>query len=140
VADCGSACSASCGGRWDTQLAPFLDTSDDPNNALAAAQAITAQMAYAANGGLITYYGTPTGCTLENNVSKTPQTSAYDYMKAVKSGYTSANPPLTIPADPISCRTNFMLLITDGQANGPGDVDSNGNNVCDDTPCSAANP
>ena len=140
VADCGSACSATCGGRWDTQLAPFLDTSDDPNNALAAAQAITAQMAYAANGGLITYYGTPTGCTLENNVAKTPQASAYDYMKAVKSGYTSANPPLTIPADPISCRTNFMLLITDGQANGPGDVDSNGNNVCDDTPCSAANP
>jgi hypothetical protein len=33
-----------------------------------------------------------------------------------------------------------MLLITDGQANGPGDVDSQGNNVCDDTPCSADNP
>jgi len=140
VANCGSACSASCGARWDTQLAPFLDTSDDPNNALAAAQAITAQMAYAADGGLITYYGTPTGCTLENDVAKTPQTSAYDYMKAVKNGYTSATPPLTIPADPVSCRTNFMLLITDGQANGPGDVDSQGNNVCDDTPCSADNP
>ncbi len=97
-------------------------------------------MAYAADGGLITYYGTPTGCTLENNVSKTPQTSAYDYMNAVKNGYTSANPALVIPADPVSCRTNFMLLITDGQANGPGDVDSNGNNICDDTPCSADNP
>jgi len=33
VANCGSACSASCGGRWDTQLAPFLDTSDSLANA-----------------------------------------------------------------------------------------------------------
>ena len=140
VANCGSACSASCGGRWDTQLAPFLDTSDDPDNALAAAQAITARMAYAADGGLITYYGTPTGCTLENSVAKTPQTSAYDYMKAVKNGYTSSSPPLNVPADPVSCRSNFVLLITDGQANGPGDVDSQGNNICDDTACAADNP
>jgi hypothetical protein len=129
VANCGSACSATCGGRWDTQLAPFIDTSDDPHNALAAAQAITARMDYAADGGLITYYGTPTGCTLENNVAKTPQTSAYDYMKAVEDGDPHA-----------SCRSNFVLLITDGQANGPGDVDSSGNNVCADTACAAANP
>jgi hypothetical protein len=140
VANCGSACSATCGARWDTQLAPFLDTSDNADNALAAAQAITAQMSYAADGGLITYYGTPTGCTLENNVSKTPQTSAYDYMKAVKDGYTSASPALNIPADSVSCRSNFVLLITDGAANGPGDVDSNGNNICDDTACAANNP
>jgi hypothetical protein len=140
VANCGSVCSASCGGRWDAQLAPFLDTSDDAANALAAAQAITARMDAAANGGLITYWGTPTGCTLENNVIKTPQTSAYDYMKAVKNGYSSASPSLYIPPDPISCRNNFLLLITDGAANGPGDVDSQGNNLCDDTPCSAANP
>jgi hypothetical protein len=140
VANCGSACSATCGARWDTQLAPFLDTSDNAANALAAAQAITAQMAYAADGGLITYYGTPTGCTLENDVAKTPQTSAYDYMKAVKDGYTSAIPALNVPADTVSCRSNFVLLITDGQANGPGDVDSNGNNICDDTPCSNDDP
>jgi Tfp pilus assembly protein, tip-associated adhesin PilY1 len=140
VANCGSACSATCGGRWDAQLAPFLDTSDNADNALAAAQALTAQMAYAADGGLITYYGTPTGCTLENNVAKTPQTSAYDYMKAVKNGYTSASPSLNIPADSVTCRSNFVLLITDGAANGPGDVDSNGNNVCDDTVCAADNP
>jgi hypothetical protein len=136
VANCGSTCSATCGGRWDTQLAPFLDTSDNAANALAAAQAITAQMDYASDGGLITYYGTPTGCTLENDVAKTPQTSAYDYMKAVKNGYTT----LSIPADPISCRSNFVLLITDGQANGPGDVDSQGNNICNDTHCAADNP
>jgi hypothetical protein len=133
VANCGSACSATCGGRWDTQLAPFLDTSDNPANALAAAQAITAQMDYAADGGLITYWGTPTGCTLENDVAKTPQTSAYDYMSAV------------INADPLNhisntCRSNFVLLITDGQANGPGDVDSQGNNVCADAKCAQDDP
>jgi len=69
VANCGSACSASCGGRWTRSLRlPY--TSDSLANALAAAQAITAQMAYAADGGLITYYGTPTGCTLENDVAR----------------------------------------------------------------------
>ena len=140
VANCGSACSASCGGRWDAQLAPFLDTSDNRAHALAAAQAITAQMADAADGGLITYWGTPTGCTLKNNVASTPQTSAYHYMNAVKNGYTSASPVLNIPADPISCRSNYLLLITDGAANGPGDVDSYGNNICDDAACAAANP
>ncbi len=133
VANCGSTCSATCGGRWDTQLAPFLDTSDNPVNALAAAQAITAQMAHAADGGLITYWGTPTGCTLENDVAKTPQTSAYAYMDTV----IKADPLSKIRAD---CRSNFVLLITDGQANGPGDVDSQGNNICDDTPCSKDNP
>jgi hypothetical protein len=140
VANCGSSCSASCGGRWDPQLAPFLDTTDDPNNSLDAAQAITDQMAYAADGGLLTYWGTPTGCTLENDVSKTPLTSAYHYMQAVKNGYDLTTPSVHIPKDPISCRNNYLLLITDGAANGPGDVDSNGNNICDDTPCSADNP
>jgi hypothetical protein len=140
VANCGSACSATCGGRWDAQLAPFIDTTDDPDTALDAAQAVTAQMAYAADGGLLMYWGTPTGCTLENDVAKTPQTSAYAYMNAVINGYSSSSPAVNIPKDPISCRSNYLLLVTDGAANGPGDVDNNGNNICDDTPCSAANP
>ena len=140
VANCGSACSSTCGGRWDTQLAPFLDTSDNLTNALAAANAITAQMALAADGGLLTYWGTPTGCTLQNNVSQTPNTSAYAYMQAVEQGYTSASPVLNIPADHLSCRSNYVLLITDGAANGPGDVDNNGNSICATTACSAANP
>jgi hypothetical protein len=140
VAHCGSTCSATCGGRWDEELAPFLDTSDDPSRALAAAHAITARMDRAADGGLLSYWGTPTGCTLENNGAQTPQTSAYHYMKAVKHGYASSNPPLTVPADRVPCRSNFVLLITDGAGNGPGDVDSQGNNICDDAPCAAANP
>lgn len=140
VANCGSSCSATCGGRWDSQLAPFIDTTDNPDNALAAAQAITARMDYASNGGLITYWGTPTGCTLENNVASNPFASAYHYMSAVKDGYSSSYPSLHVPADPVTCRSNFVLLVTDGAANGPGDVDSYGNNLCDDSVCAADNP
>ena len=71
-------------------------------------------MAYAADGGLLTYWGTPTGCTLENDVAKTPQTSAYDYMKAVRIQSSSR---CRIPAS-ISCRSNYLLLVTDGQPTG----------------------
>jgi hypothetical protein len=95
-------------------------------------------MDYAADGGLLAYWSTPTGCTLENDVSRTPFASAYHYMYAVKNGYSS--PTLTIAADPIASRNNFVLLITDGAGNGPGDVDGNGNSLCDAAPCSAADP
>ncbi len=115
--DCGNSCSATCGGRWDTQLAPFLSTADDPTISQNAADAITQAMAPAANGGLVTYWSTPTGCTLQNSVSKTINTSAYDYMSAVKTGNATAG----IPADHLPCRDNYILLITDGEANGPGD-------------------
>jgi hypothetical protein len=115
--NCGSSCSAECGGRWDTQLAPFLSTRDDPTISKSAADAITQAMAPAANGGLITFWSTPTGCTLQNDHAQTINTSAYHYMGAVKNGNTAAN----IPADPLPCRDNYVLLVTDGEANGPGD-------------------
>jgi len=138
VANCGSICSPTCGGSWNPQMVPFLDTSGDPDRALAAARAITARMDYAANGGIITFSGTPTGCTLENDIAKTPQTSAYHYMKAVEHGY--ASPALNIPADPVVARRNFVLLVTDGAANGPGDVDEPGRTTCDTVSCAADNP
>jgi hypothetical protein len=128
--DCGSTCSATCGGRWDRQLAPFLSTADDATISQTAATSITQAMAPAADGGLIFYWGTPTGCTLQNDVSKTINTSAYDYMSAVKNGNSLAG----IPQDHLACRDNYVLLITDGAANGPGD------NSCDATACAAANP
>jgi hypothetical protein len=84
--DCGTTCSAVCGGRWDTQLAPFLSTADDVSTSHDHAQAIARAMSSAAQGGLIFYWGTPTGCTLQNNVAKSIHTSAYDYMSAVKRG------------------------------------------------------
>jgi len=128
--ECGSSCSAVCGGRWDPQLAPFLDTSDDVVAAQAAADAITRAMAPAATGGLLTYWGTPTGCTLKNDKVATIRTSAYDYMSAVKNG----NPAEGILPDPLACRDNYVLLITDGDANGPGD------NNCASSHCAQTNP
>ena len=128
--NCGNSCSAECGGRWDPQLAPFLSTLDDPNISQSAAAAITQAMSPAANGGLLTYWSTPTGCTLQNDAAPTINTSAYHYMNAVKNGNAAAG----IPADHMTCRDNYVLLITDGQANGPGD------NNCDSPSCAEADP
>jgi len=131
------ACGARCGGRWDTQLAPFLDTSGNPTTARGNALAISANFEKASYGGLVTYHGTPSGCTLENNGASGPNTSAYHYMSAVMNGDAGRG----IPADTLSCRGNFVLFITDGAANGPGDVNpSNGASICDSAACAAADP
>jgi hypothetical protein len=119
---CGLVCSAKCGGRWDTQLAPFLDPTGDPVKAKTMALAISDRLAPASYGGLISYGGTPTGCALRNDAVRTSAASAYDYMSAVKD------------LDTLSCRDNFVLLITDGEANGPGDIG------CNLATCAAANP
>jgi hypothetical protein len=131
--DCRTTCSATCGARWNTQLAPFLSTSDDDATSQAAVAAITQAMSPAANGGLIFYWGTPTGCTLQNSVSKTIHTSAYDYMNAVKNG----SPADGIPADHLTCRDNYVLLITDGAANGPGDSNCDAPACADKSPAAA---
>jgi hypothetical protein len=123
VADCSlNVCNATCGGRWDTQLAPFLDTTDDPTKNAAMAAAINDRMQPAAYGGLVSYGGTPTGCSLENSLAPNSNSSALDYMKAVQS------------ADKLTCRQDYVLLITDGEANGPGDDN------CDAAVCAAADP
>lgn len=128
--NCDNTCTAQCGGRWDTQLAPFLDTTDDAAKAQAASDAIRARMEPASNGGLITYWSTPTGCTLSNAGAPNPNASAYHYMQAVKTG----NSALGVVADHLACRDNFVLLVTDGAANGPGDDN------CDANACAASNP
>jgi hypothetical protein len=79
-------------------------------------------MENASNGGLMMFGGTPSGCTLENSVTKTPNASAYDYMYKVRND------------DALKCRKNFVLFITDGEANGPGDND------CASAACGAADP
>jgi hypothetical protein len=137
-ADCENtlACGARCGARWDSQLAPFIDTSDNltvsHNHAVAIGKALEA----ASYGGLIAYWSTPTGCALENTGAPNLNSSAYHYMQAVKSGDTANG----ISADHVACRSNFVLLVTDGAANGPGDIDSGGNSVCTAAPCAQANP
>jgi len=123
TADCSlNMCNATCGARWDDQLAPFLDTTDDPAKAAAMVSAINDRMQPASYGGLISYNGTPTGCALENGGAANKNASAYDYMKAVQA------------ADKLTCRQDYVLLITDGEANGPGDL------LCDSAACAAADP
>jgi hypothetical protein len=122
VVDCGSSCSATCGARWDTQLSPFLTTNDTPANVEAVITAVNQAMEPASYGGLVAYGGTPSGCALENNVATDKNHSAYHYMQDVKA------------ADSLSCRLNFVLFITDGEANGPGDSN------CTSNACAAADP
>lgn len=120
--NCGSQCSATCGARWDAGMADFLNPRATDTEARQSLGKILEWLEPASYGGLVTYGSTPSGCTLENNVTQTANTSAYHYMSQV-----TAN-------DTIKCRQNYVLFITDGEANGPGDSN------CTATACSAANP
>ncbi len=122
VPSCGTTCGAECGARWDEQLAPMLTTNDDAASVEAVISAFDQAMEPAADGGLISYGGTPIGCSLENSGAETRNRSAYHYMQAVKA------------SDTLACRQNYVLLITDGEANGPGD------SYCTRTACSAEDP
>lgn len=130
------ACGARCGGRWDASLAPFLDTSDAPAAAQANALALAKSLEPASYGGLMAFWSTPTGCTLENTGAPTINTSAYHYMQTVKNGDTTKG----IPADRLRCRANYVMLVTDGAANGPGDIDTNNNSTCAVTACASEDP
>jgi hypothetical protein len=121
-------CGPKCGGRWDTQLAPFMNVTDDEALAQSGAMAISARMAKASNGGLVMFNKTPTGCTLDNDglgaVANPEQYSVYHYIQKVKQ------------IDPLPCRNNFVVLVTDGAANGPGDVVDPKANISEST-CAA---
>jgi hypothetical protein len=122
VVNCGNTCSATCGARWDTQLAPFLTTDDSAQNIDAVITAFNQALEPANNGGLIAYGGAPTGCALDNNGAQDVNHSAYSYMQAVKA------------ADTLLCRQNYILFVADGESNGPGDVN------CTAAACSADDP
>jgi ABC-type amino acid transport substrate-binding protein len=115
-------CSATCGARWDTGLSDFIAPTAGDASRLASAVRLLNRMNKASDGGLLTYGGTPSGCTLENTTTKAKESSAYHYVQTLKS------------TDPIPCRQNYVLFITDGEANGPGDSE------CTKDACSAANP
>jgi hypothetical protein len=120
------ACSANCGGRWDTQLAPFLDSNPTPAASAAIVAAINQAMEPVSYGGVMAHLSTVIGCTLDNNVVPDKKNSAYHYMAAVKA------------ADALSCRLNYVVFVTDGQptaaAMGPGDDN------CASSACAAAIP
>jgi hypothetical protein len=120
------ACSAVCGARWDTQLAPFLNSNSTPATNAAVVTAINQAMEPVSYGGLFANLGTPRGCALENNVLPDKNHSAYHYMVAVKA------------ADTLSCRLNYVLFVTDGTASALGAAPGDDN--CTAANCAAANP
>ena len=116
----GGACSATTGGTWNTDMVPFMDTTNDPVKARAMAMAIIARMDKARFGGLAAAGGTPMGCTLWNNYSGASEAnSAYHYMEKVQS------------TDTLACRQNYVLLVTDGAPYQSPDAS------CDSTACSS---
>jgi hypothetical protein len=119
-----STCCATCGGRADSTVAPFMDTSDDPVKAQAMAYAIMQKMDKAGLGGLAAEGFTPTGCALGfgGSLAATTSNNALSYLQQVKS------------TDPLSCRNNYVLLVTDGSPNRPYDT------ACNAPACSAADP
>lgn len=136
--DCGPGCSDKCGGHWWPYDAangagvPFMDTARDLNtptalaNARLVADQITKLLEKAAFGGLSAEGGTPTGCSLKNEgTGANERWSAFHYLKKVKEENI---------ANGANCRPNYVIFVTDGKPNAPGDTD------CADPRCEAADP
>lgn len=123
VPDCTkNACNATCGGRWDENLSPFIKPTATTAQATASSLKVLDWLNKASYGGLVTYGGTPSGCTLENDSTKSEKSSAYHYMEDLRA------------IDELTCRQNYVLFITDGEANGPGDTG------CTEAVCAADDP
>ncbi len=116
-------CGTQCGGRWDTQLAPFINPTQTTAAAKAAAVTQIAWMQKAHWGGLMFFGETPIGCTMDTWTGADRRYSAYEYMNAVKNGAGAVTGHAAVTADPLACRDDFVLLVTDGETNGPGDID-----------------
>ncbi len=148
--DCASAnaCSAKCGGSWNASLVPFLDVTDNPATSRANALAISARLEKASAGGLVTYSSTPSGCTLENdsvgNRTDPETVSAYHYMdKVIKQ--IQATSGMNAQSS-MTCRPNYVIFVTDGAANGPGDIGppslpgQSAASLCSTAACAANDP
>src|SRR5207248_1041561 len=98
----------------------------------------SANLQQASYGGLVTWWGTPTGCALQNSVATADRSnSAYHYMKYVYDNDSRSAKP-TSAGGPGLCRQNYVLLVTDGAANGPGDIDPyTGASACNSAACNA---
>ena len=99
-------CCATCGVRQHDKFVPFMDTTNDPVKAQNMALAVMARMDKASLGGYSPQGSTPTGCSIWNDTADaTPTNNAYSYMMQVKS------------TDTLPCRSNYVLMITDGSPN-----------------------
>ncbi len=130
-AQCANQCGVTCGGNWDPQLIPIMDVSDNPVQAKANLGKMLPLLEKAEDGGFMHWERGPVGCALINDFLDGPipapndkkKYSAWHYMQDIKAG------------DALVCRDNFILLITDGETNGPGDVDAAGKSTCANLDC-----
>jgi hypothetical protein len=116
------ACDATTGASWNQNVVPFLNatTFGSGNKPITTAQKTlmtTARLEKASFGGVdATGSLAPLGCALKNDAVADRYHSAADYMSAVQSTDATNNsgkPP---------CWTNNIVLVVDGQSNGPGDT------------------
>lgn len=124
-----SSCGATCGARWDSQLTTHM-LSPEPDLQPQMRDDILRQMQPASLGGLLGWGSTPTGCTLFNDVAQTEMKSAYHYLAMVR-----ASDPVSWAPPPAGCRTAAVILVTDGEANGPGDSNASSGGCADAARC-----
>jgi hypothetical protein len=130
-AQCATTCSADCGGSWDENLTPLLDSSDDPVIGVANIKKMLPLLDKARDGGYMHFGPSPVGCALINDFASGPtpapadkkKHSAWNYLEDVRA------------ADHIPCRDDFVVLVTDGESSGPGDVEADGTTRCDNPDC-----
>lgn len=112
-----SSCSNASGDRADGVLRTMPSLSDTQSVQDANVTSINAWLAPQNSGGVVSRSGTPTGCTLQyagsGTTTPTPAGAYYDAYSAMAA---------LKAADPAAaCRKNAVLLVTDGEPNGPGD-------------------
>ncbi len=140
-------CDPKCGGKL---LQPEIDPMATPAVAQQNALKLIQYMRPASDGGLVSFGYTPTGCMLENSGAPTRDTSAYHYVQdlILNKDTISYSAPLGRVDPKLYCRGTNVLLITDGESNGPDDADKvacplggfDYRSRCADVACAAANP
>jgi hypothetical protein len=109
-----------------------LSTSSASSDQNAKVAAIQKWLAPQNTGGLVATGATPTGCTLQfAGGATTPADSshdAYNYLASVKT-----TDPLQTNGN--ACRNTYVILVTDGEATGPGDSNC-GSSACATDPTS----
>jgi hypothetical protein len=116
-------CSTECGGNWDPGLTPMMDTTDTAAASKANVTKMLPMLEKARAGGFMHWGSSPLGCALINDFAQgaTPAPnekklySAWNYLEDVR------------VTDPLACRENFIVLITDGESTGPGDIEDDPN-------------
>jgi hypothetical protein len=131
-----AACDATTGATWNSNAVPMLSSADTVTFASKSldrsqrALMVAARLEKASFGGVgATGKLAPLGCALSNDGAADANHSAAAYMSTVRANDEAANDSKT------PCWTNNIVLVVDGQSDGPGDMDSTGTINCASTQC-----